>query len=71
MKKVTMIVTKKGSQDGVTVQTFENGESYTISDYLADVFIHEGWAEPYEEKPEILTPEKPAQARRIPERGKR
>ena len=51
MKKIKMKIDKKGSQDGVTLRQFKEGEDYTITDWLADVFLKENWAE------EILTPE--------------
>lgn len=40
-----MLKTMKGSQDGVTVEAFEDGRIYTITDYLAGVFIDNNWAE--------------------------
>jgi hypothetical protein len=34
-----MLKSTKGSNTGQTVQTFEKGETYTISDKLAEVFV--------------------------------
>lgn len=39
MKKVTMLKTALGSEDGIKVNTYQAGESYEIGDKLADVFV--------------------------------
>jgi len=44
MKKVIMRIDQKGSQDGVNVKQFYKGQVYTITDWLAEVFLAENWA---------------------------
>ena len=43
--KVQMLVSKKGSPDGMRVFLYESGKEYVLPDRLANVFITEGWAE--------------------------
>lgn len=43
--KVQMLVSKKGSPDGIRVFSYEAGKEYDLPDHLANVFITEGWAE--------------------------
>lgn len=45
MQHVTMRETRDGSPDGVTVNRYAAGETYRVSDDLADVFVSEGWAD--------------------------
>lgn len=48
--RVRMIVTKKGSPDPCTVNTYQEGQEYEVPAPLGTVFVREGWAE--EVKPE-------------------
>ena len=64
MKKIKMIETNPGYQDGVTKEIFYAGNIYTIKDDLADAFLSLGWAENVLEissvdPAEFETPEKP------------
>lgn len=63
-KTIKMARTIDGSQDGVTVETFQDKKIYTIEDSLADVFLEEKWAVMVmaEDPVKIKTPEtiKPA-----------
>ena len=43
--KVQMLVSKKGSPDGIRVFLYESGKEYDLPDRLANIFIAEGWAE--------------------------
>lgn len=56
---VLMIGTHRGSPDGVTVETYQDGERYEVPESLGTVFVTEGWAEVVEEEPdgEANTPE--------------
>lgn len=44
MKKIEMREDKKGSEDGVTVTSFNKGQTYMVADELAGVFIANKWA---------------------------
>lgn len=64
--KIKMIESRKGSQDGTTVQEFHAGNIYDVSDALALVFLDMKIAEkvleiitPEDKAPAIETPEKP------------
>jgi len=35
-----------GSQDGTKTEQFKAGEQAELSDYLAAIFVREGWAKP-------------------------
>ena len=37
--KVTMTKTAKGSPDGITVNTYNEGESHVLNDKLANAFV--------------------------------
>lgn len=39
---VKMVNTKRGCDDGITVRTYEAGETYSMSPDLAKEFIHTG-----------------------------
>lgn len=39
-----MISTRKGSPDGIQVNTYEMGKVYDLPSSLANVFLNEGWA---------------------------
>lgn len=43
--KIKMLVTHKGSPDGITVNEYKAGEIYEIPTGLASIFLCEGWAE--------------------------
>ena len=66
--KVTMLQTVQGSEDGVIVQVYREGEQYDLSATdraldLAAVFLREGWA--VEEG--VATPEEPVSQDLVPE----
>lgn len=42
--QITMLETRRGSEDGFTVKQFEQGKSYDVSDMLARRFIRSGSA---------------------------
>lgn len=42
---IKMLVSQKGSPDGIRVYLYETGQEYDLPDGLAQVFIREGWAE--------------------------
>lgn len=44
--KITMLETRRGTEDGYVVRRFDKGEQYEISGFLANQFIRNGWAEP-------------------------
>lgn len=44
-KYIRMLITQRGSPDGVTVNTYAQGEQYAVPDSLAEVFVRENWAE--------------------------
>ena len=35
-----------GSQDGTRTEQFKAGTQVELSDYLAEIVVHEGWAKP-------------------------
>ncbi len=43
--KIRMLVTKKGSPDGIQVIEYQAGQKYDLPQELADVLLREGWAE--------------------------
>ena len=43
-KRISMLVTKDGSPDGIQVRTFEKGKTYDVPETLADIFLRERWA---------------------------
>ena len=49
MPRVTMLATLLGSNDGVEVKTYEKGQTYDVSDDLAENFIGQGAADPAKE----------------------
>lgn len=49
---VKMSRNQKGSPDGIRVFEYALGQVYDLPQGLAEVFIHEGWAELIEEKNE-------------------
>jgi len=54
MKTIIMTETTKGSQQGFKVEEFEEGEIYTITDWLANVFINQlKCAKPSKPKPKV------------------
>jgi len=59
--KIKMTENKKGSIDGVTVETYVAGNEYDIAESLASVFIKLNVAKEVIDMPEIIieTPEKP------------
>lgn len=65
--KVRMIVTSNGSEDGLTLKTFEGGRVYDLAPRLAEIFIGGGMAEAVtaEPKPEPKTKPKPAAKRAV------
>jgi hypothetical protein len=48
--KLKMLETRQGSPDGISVATYEEGQTYDIPKDLAGVFIREDWAEPLKKK---------------------
>lgn len=43
---VKMLSTQLGAENGISVSTFEEGETYEIHDKdLVEIFLKEGWAE--------------------------
>jgi hypothetical protein len=60
--KIRMLQTRSGAVDGVTVRTYQEGESYDLGPTggahdLGAVFVREGWAE--EEREFVLTQDGP------------
>lgn len=53
--QIRMTKTMPGSDDGITVKTYEQGQSYEMGDDLGGVFIREGWG--HEEDPDADDPE--------------
>jgi hypothetical protein len=56
--KVQMLVSKKGSPDGIRVYLYESAKEYDLPEHLANIFITEGWAEKsieYESPPQYET----------------
>lgn len=53
--KVKMLKTVRGSPNGFDINEYKSGEIYNLPKELADIFIHEGWAELIEEKIEEKT----------------
>lgn len=49
MKPYKILQSFKGSQDGIRVEDFEEGQIKDLSDSLSDIAITEGWAEPASE----------------------
>jgi len=45
MKRIRMLVDKKGSPDGIEVQLYKAGQVYFLPERLADIFLTAGWAE--------------------------
>jgi len=43
--KIRMLITKKGSPDGIQVIEYQAGQKYDLPQELADVLLREGWAE--------------------------
>lgn len=48
--KIVMLKEAKGSQDGIKVETFEEGVEYTVAQSLGRVFVSSGVAELATEK---------------------
>lgn len=48
MKKIKMLKTMNGSQNGILVETFFKGKEYLISKKLADIFVRQLNAAKYE-----------------------
>lgn len=48
--KIKMSKNSQGSIDGITVQLFNAGCEYEVSDGLAEVFISQRWADKVEEE---------------------
>ena len=42
--KITMLDTRRGSDDGHIVKRFRKGTAYEVADGLARSFIRQGWA---------------------------
>lgn len=42
--KIKVIKSFKFAEDGITVKTYEPGV-HDVSDHVADIAIHEGWAQ--------------------------
>ena len=60
MPRVKMIITKKGSPNGIKVKEYEEGKEYLLPDSLADVFLDNGFAELVPSKPKVKAePEAP------------
>jgi hypothetical protein len=55
LKKITMLSSREGSPDGRRVQWYLEGKTYETTEYLALIFLKEGWAEDAE-LPKIETP---------------
>jgi hypothetical protein len=50
---ITMLETRRGSEDGFTVRQFIRGQKYDVADALARRFLNCGWAynsEPWDDK---------------------
>ena len=45
MKTITMTETRFGSPDGIAVNSYLEGETYTVPAELADIFTENGWAD--------------------------
>jgi len=43
--KIRMLVTKKGSPDGIHIFEYHAGQKYDVSPHLANIFLNAGWAE--------------------------
>lgn len=57
MRKITMLETRKGSPDGVNVNTYEAGASYALPESLAATFVSIGAAEDAKESKPAPAPE--------------
>lgn len=55
MKKIKMLDSTTGSQNGINIQLFEKNKTYTISDRLADVFCGLKKAEIIVEEEKVLS----------------
>jgi hypothetical protein len=55
-KKLLMLSSREGSPDGHIVRWYLAGKTYDVSEYLAAIFLKEGWAEEVKDVPEIETP---------------
>ncbi|MHC5536703.1 hypothetical protein ACYOEI_00330 [Singulisphaera rosea] len=42
--KITMLDTRRGSEDGFAVRRFHKGTTYEVGEGLARSFIRQGWA---------------------------
>jgi hypothetical protein len=42
--QITMLETRRGSEDAFTVRRFEKGETYEVADALGRRFLNAGWA---------------------------
>ncbi|MHC5537544.1 hypothetical protein ACYOEI_04855 [Singulisphaera rosea] len=42
--KITMLETRRGTEDGFTVRRFLKGDTYDVTHALAVTFIRQGWA---------------------------
>lgn len=49
MKLIKMLKTKKGSEDGLKVKSYEAEKTYKVSPSLAEVFLKNGWAETFDQ----------------------
>lgn len=44
MEKITMLETRRGTQDGYRIELFESGKTYTVTDDLAYRFLKDRYA---------------------------
>ena len=47
--KITMLETRRGTEDGFLVRRYHEGETYEVTHALAVVFLRQGWARVAEE----------------------
>ena len=67
--KVRMLITKRGSPDGLEVREYEAGKKYDLPERLAGIFLSQGWAE--EDKELVLETKAEPQGEAPAEKRKR
>lgn len=61
--KITMLTNRTGSDDGINIRSFKEGETVTVGEDLGGVFVREGWAVEAKPEPEKVTQPGPTETK--------
>ncbi len=56
---VTMLKTTQGSRNGITVETFKEGQDYDLPKHLIDAFLIDGFCQTFNEEENTEVPKVP------------